>query len=126
MAKHKKLTIEQLIGSKVKKEKFMAKEVYIESLDGALLIQKCKYDVVLRAMDKMSGDTTMTDMVEIFKELIYKSVPMFQNGEVLAAYNVVEPFDIVTEILELGEIITVGNEILKLHGFDNLDDEIKN
>ncbi|MDF2612779.1 MAG: hypothetical protein K0S71_565 [Clostridia bacterium] len=122
----KKLTIEQLIGAKDKKDKFKVKEVYIESLDGSVLIQKCKDEVILNAMDSITKNDNVVNMVQIFKELIYKSIPLFKNDELLKAYEVAEPIDIVSALLELGEIMTVGNEILKLYGFDGLEDEIKN
>lgn len=125
MAK-KKLTIEMLIGARAKKEKFMSKEIYIESLGGTIMLQKCKYDVILGVMDSISRDSSMSNIIEIFKELIYKSVPLFRNADLLKEYEIAEPFDIVTELLELGEIVTVGNEILQMYGFDSVEEEVKN
>lgn len=122
----KKLTLEQLIAAKSKRDKFAIKDVFIKSLDGRVTVQKIPYDAVLNAMDLITKESTMTNVLEVYKELIYKSVPMFQHGDLLKAYEVVEPFDIVTELLELGEIMEVGGEILSLYGFDTLEDEIKN
>lgn len=122
----KKLTLEQLIAAKSKRDKFAIKEVEIESLGGRVTIQKIKYDAVLNAMDTITKESTMTSVMDVYKELIYKSVPMFQHADLLKAYEVIEPYDIVTELLELGEIMKLGSEILTLYGFDGLDDEIKN
>lgn len=122
----KKLTLEQLIAAKSKRDKFMIKDVEIKSLGGRVTIQKLKYDVVLNAMDNITKESSMTNVMEVYKELIYKSVPMFQHADLLKTYEVVEPYDIVTELLELGEIMEVGSEILSLYGFDGLDDEVKN
>lgn len=126
MAKNKKLTIEQLIGARSNREKFATKDIYVESLGGMVTISKCKYDVILGAMDRLTKDSNMTSMLDVFKELLYKSIAIFRNDELLKAYEIAEPFDIVTELLELGEIMTLGNEVLKLYGFDGLEDEIKN
>lgn len=126
MAKANKLTIEKLIAMKSKKDSFAFKDVTIASLGGQVTIKKCKYDVILKVMDSISKDDNTSNLIEAFKELIYKSTPIFSSEELLKAYDVTEPFDIVTEILELGEIITLGNEILSLYGLDKLGEDIKN
>lgn len=122
----KKLTLENLIAAKSKRDKFAIKDVYIKSLDGRVTVQKIPYDAVLNAMDAINKESSMTGVLEVYKELIYKSIPMFQHADLLSAYEVTEPFDIVTELLELGEIMDVGGEILELYGFDTLEDEVKN
>lgn len=126
MAKAKKLTIELLMGRRQKKEKFMFKEVFIPSLEGTVTIKKCDYNVVLKAMDSISKDGGMSNIVDTFKELIYKSTPLFSNGDLLKEYEVAEPFDIVTELLDLGEVVNLGNEILQLYGLGTLSEEVKN
>ena len=122
----KKLTLEQLIAAKSKRDKFAIKDIVIKSLGGRVTVQKIPYDAVLSAMDAITKESSMTSVLEVYKELIYKSIPMFQHADLLKAYEVSEPFDIVTELLELGEIMEVGSEILTLYGFDGLEDEIKN
>lgn len=122
----KKITIEHLLEMKSKKDKISSKEVEIKSLGGKITIQKCKYDVVLNVMDVIANDGSMGNIVEVFKELIYKSVPLFRNAELLKEYEIIEPMDIVTELLNLAEIVNLGNDILQMYGFDGLADEVKN
>ena len=74
-------------------------------------------------------------------ELVYKSVPMLQNKELQAAYDCVEPYDIVTKVFNdnLGEIQDITNFIMSLYGMykykskneddpeeESLVDELKN
>lgn len=125
--KHVKLTLEDLIAKKAQREqdKFKMKECYIESLDGYITIQKCDLKLVLDSIDSINADDSMTNVVQVDKNLIYNSVPLFKSKELLAQYDLVEPYDIVSELLELGEILKLGDEILSLHGLDKIGESVK-
>ena len=124
--KNKRLKLETLIAAKTKKEEQATKELEIPSLGGTVLAKKLSNEAIADVMDRIDAKAGMSEMLEVFKELIYKSVALFHNDELLKTYNCVEPYDIVSQLLELGEIMNLGNEILEMYGFDTLADDVKN
>lgn len=124
----KRLTLEDFIQKSKRKEvdtkKF--KPVYIESLDGEVVIQKINLNTVLEAMDNLDTNDSMRNVLDQYAFLIYESIPILKSKELQEQYQLVEPTDIVTEIFELDEIFTLGSEILSLYGLDKLGETVKN
>ena len=125
---NKKLTLNDFIAKAKQKEqdKFKAKAVFVPSLGGEVMLQKISVHQVIDAMDKLTLDDSMANSVNVYKELVYDSIPMLKEKELQEQFKLVEPFDIVTEMFELGEIYEIGNEVLTLHGLDKLVSDIKN
>ena len=74
------------------------------------------------------GNAATADSLELYKELIYKSVPLFKDEDLLREYNCVEPYDIVTAVFDdnLGEMTKIVNFILEFYGLDGIEDDVKN
>lgn len=126
--KNKKLTLNDFIAKAKQKEqdKFKAKSVFVPSLDGEVIMQKISINKVIDAMDKIDADDSMANTIDIYKGLVYDSIPLLKEKDLQEQFNLPEPFDIVTEMFELGEILDLGNEVLKLHKLDNLESNVKN
>ncbi|MBP2027399.1 hypothetical protein J2Z35_001193 [Acetoanaerobium pronyense] len=126
--KNKKLTLNDFIAKAKQKEqgKFKAKAVYVESLEGEIIMQKISASYIVDAMDSITSDDSMRNTISIYKELLYNSVPLLKEKELQEQFDLVEPFDIVEEMFDLGEILELGNEVLKMHGLEDLESNVKN
>lgn len=125
---NKKLTLNDFIAKAKQKEqdKFKAKAVFIESLEGEVMLQKIPINNVLVAIDRITTDESMQNIIDVYKQLIYDSIPMLKAKELQEQFNLAEPFDIVLELFELNEITKLGEEIQSLYGLDKLEDTVKN
>ena len=125
---NKKLTLNDFIAKAKQKEqdKFKAKAVFIESLEGEVMLQKIPINNVLVAIDRITTDDSMQNIIDVYKQLIYDSIPMLKAKELQEQFNLAEPFDIVLELFELNEITKLGEEIQSLYGLDKLEDTVKN
>lgn len=141
----KKLTLEDLLDRARQRDsdKIQIREYYSEELGGNIAVTKMPLRKLTAFLDKADdGDSNaITSNLDMNIELVYKSVPMLQNKELQAAYDCVEPYDIVTKVFNdnLGEIQDITNFIMSLYGMykykskneddpeeESLVDELKN
>lgn len=125
----KKLTLNDLISKKLQREKdiITVKEIEIESLEGALVFIKPDNEVVLDTMDKLDNDLAGTrEVVAAYKYLIYQSCQLLHDQELHDAYEVTDPLDIVDKLFKISEILSVGNDLMVMAGFKDLEKQIKN
>lgn len=110
----KKVTLDELIKNAVQKKKGekKTKKLYVQSLDGYIVIEKPDRKLCLDTLD-------MEDSAEADEYLVYECVtePSLKSTELHQAYGVVRPQDIVAEIFEPGEIANISREILKFAGY---------
>lgn len=114
MAKKKTLT-SFLTQKNVIKEKKLTYES--EELDGIIELKKVNPSKIVNIISDASAgvETEYTT----FLRLIYESVPLFKEKELIEKYPVTEPFEIVDKVFDtnLKEIYELGNQILSLYGF---------
>ena len=141
----RKLTLEDLIDRARQRDsdKIQIREYFSEELGGNIAVTKMPLRKLTAFLDKADdGDSNaITSNLDMNIELVYKSVPMLQNKELQAAYDCVEPYDIVTKVFNdnLGEIQDITNFIMSLYGMykykskneddpeeESLVDELKN
>lgn len=141
----KKLTLEDLLDRARQRDnnKIQIREYFSEELGGNIAVTKMPLRKLTAFLDKADdGDSNaITSNLDMNIELVYKSVPMLQNKELQAAYDCVEPYDIVTKVFNdnLGEIQDITNFIMSLYGMykyksknedgpedESLVDELKN
>lgn len=130
MSNHKrdvKLTLADLIAKKADKEaaRTRTKDVYVESLGGLITIQAPERSVLYKGMDMIGDNSNAEDTMYANAFLIYNSVKDFREPDLLAAYEVKDPIEIVGKLLELFEIAEVSEEILALTGFSK-PEKVKN
>lgn len=117
-----KLTLEDLLDRARQRDndKIQIREYFSEELGGNIAVKKMPLRKLTAFLDKADdGDSNaITSNLDMNIELVYKSVPMLQNKELQAAYDCVEPYDIVTKVFNdnLGEIQDITNFIMSLYG----------
>lgn len=126
----KKATIDDLLARKMHSEKLITKEIDVPQLGMSLVVKKLPLSKVLSLFDQYhQGQVTLSQNLELYKELIYLSTPILQDKKLQDAYECAEPYDIVTKILDdniqaLGDL---GAEICKFYGIgDEVIGELKN
>ena len=128
----KKASLEDLLARKAQamQARMTVKEIDVPILNLSFMVEKLPLSRVLAMIDKYGDDNTLCGKFELYKELIYASVPMFQSKELHEAYEVSDPMDIITLIFEgnLSAITSFGDEISNLYGLNDnkVIDDLKN
>ena len=127
----KNITLEMLLARKEQSNNDKMRIAYFNSevLGGTIEVVKHKARDVIKIMDSTEEKTTEAAYNANCK-LIYKHCPLLQKKELQEAYEVAEPYDVVTPVFDenLGEINKLATFILGLYGLaENEDiDDIKN
>lgn len=125
----KRATKEALLERAAKRDAAKAKyrDFYCKALGETLIIKKIGVDRICDILDMADGDTMRANM-EVNKQLVYESVPLFQDKEIQEAYGCIEPYDIVLAVLDddMNELQHLCSFILNMYGLGSLDDDIKN
>lgn len=127
----KNITLEMLLARKEQSNNDKMKIAYFNSevLGGTIEVVKLKARDVLKVMDNVDDKST-DGAYRANCKLIYKHCPLLQKKELQDAYEVAEPYDVVTPVFDenLGEINKLATFILGLYGLaENEDiDDIKN
>lgn len=127
----KQLTVADLLARKeqLKKKEPRNIALFIESLDGEIIVQEPKREIALEALE-MAQDDTRSAMADI--HVVYHSViePNLKDPKLQQEFGCAEPTDIVTLIFRPGEISAISGHALQLAGYGNgvraVDAEIKN
>ncbi|UED78052.1 hypothetical protein [Brevibacillus sp. DP1.3A] len=127
----KKITIADLIAQKerIKKRKAKTMTLYVESLDGEIIVQEPEKSISVEALT-MVQDDTRSEMADTF--LAYHCViePNLKDVSLQQAYGCAEPTDIVNMIFRQGEISAIGGHALQLAGYATgvrkVETELKN
>ena len=127
-----KATLESLLERKVQIDRDSnggIKEVEIKSLGMKLTVVKQPLTRVSSILDDLQGnDTKFSTMLDIYKQLIYLCVPLFHDKKLQEAYECVEPFDVVTAVLEenIGALTKLAEAILDMYGLQDIVNDLKN
>lgn len=123
----KKATLEDLLARK-QADKLTTKDVDVPALGLKLTIVKQPLSKVLAIMDSYQATPGLASNFEMTKELIYLSVPLFQDKKLQATFEVAEPYDIVPAVFNdnLQAIGELGGQIIEMYGLNNAIAEIKN
>ena len=99
------------------KEESKYKDYPCDALGSALTIKRLPLAQVCDILDMAEGSTARENL-DLYKELIYKSVPLFQDKDLLEVYDCIEPYDIVTAVFDdnIGAIGKLAEFILDLYG----------
>lgn len=126
-----KISIKKLLENKEKLKNRKAKRqtLYVDSLEGEIVIQQPEKSVALEALE-MTQDSEREDLADPY--LVYHCVvePNLKDPALQQEFGCVEPMDIVDMIFLPGEVATIGGFAMKLAGYGKgvkaVDDEIKN
>lgn len=128
----KKATLEDLLArkSQATQAKMMIKDIDVPALGMSVTVEKLPLSRMLSLIDKYRGDDTLAGKFELYKEVIYNSVPLFRSNKLQEAYEVADPMDIIPVIFEsnLLAITKLGDQITDMYGLNDnkVVDEIKN
>lgn len=127
--KMKRITKEALLArAEAAKESKPQYRDYESKLLGATLTVKRLPSVrICEIMDMQEGDS-MKSNLELNTQIIYESIPLLQDKELQNAYDCVEPYEIVTKVLEdnMGEMEKLCKFILGMYGMDAEVENLKN
>ena len=73
-----KLQLEDLLNRNMQ-EGFQSKDVYVKGLGGELTVIHQPLPTVLRIMDEIKQDATLSTVMDAMVQLIYACVPLFKN-----------------------------------------------
>lgn len=131
MEKGKRITLDQLMAKAQQRQaaEKVYREVWCDSLQGCLLLEKVPLDRILAVYDA-SGDG-MTENLAANVEAIYISCPMLANTALQESYQCAEPHDIVRAVLDdnMGDITRLVSAIQGFYGMDSgegMVEEVKN
>lgn len=132
MNKTTKATLESLLARKqqAQESKPQFVEVSVDKLGLSFTVQRQPLTRILSMIDSYDGRTGLADKFEMYKEIIYSSVPLFQQKELHEEYAPAVPSDIVSMILDddIQAVSQLGDGICSLYGLSNGDavETIKN
>lgn len=121
-----KIQLEDLLNRNMK-EGFESKDVYVKGLGGELTVIHQPLPTVLRLMDDIKDNATLSTVMDAMVQLIYNCVPLLKNKDLQAKYECAEPTDIVYKVLNdsVEDITALGEAILAMYGMTNPVDEVK-
>ncbi len=121
-----KIQLEDLLNRNIK-EGFESKDVYVKGLGGELTVIHQPLTTVLRLMDDIKDNATLSTVMDAMVQLIYNCVPLFKNKDIQAKYECAEPTDVVYKVLNdsVEDITALGEAILAMYGMTNPVDEVK-
>lgn len=126
MGDKKKLLLEDLLdrARQSENDKIKFREYYSEILGGTIQVNKMPLRKITELMDNVSNSDSISESFDGNVELIYMSVPIFQNKELQATYGCVEPYDIVAKVFDdnINEINNLADFILGFYGLSNVKD----
>ncbi len=110
-----------------KDDKMKYRSYESEELGMTLSLKRLPISRLCEIMD-MSEDDTMKAAMEMNCNIIYESVPLFQDKELQAAYGCIEPTEIVTKVMNenMSEIEKMCTFIMGGYGMTDQVEKVKN
>lgn len=134
MSNLKKATLEALLAHKEQAQasKMQYVEIDVPSMGMTFTVERQPLTRILNLIDRyrQNGATSLVDNLEMYKDLIYNSVPLMKSKQLHEAYAPKIPTDIVTMVFDenLQAITELGDAIGDLYGVNNggAVEEVKN
>ena len=123
-----KATFKDLIAQKVQREekRHAIQDILVPSMNKTLAFKRVDDKKFLEVLDRIQDESALSEMVEVYKELIYLSCPMLQDQELHKELDVTDPFDTVTVLFELSDITEVGEKLSEMYQMNTMPDKVKN
>lgn len=124
----KRADIKALLARKMQKEADLLKtyEIYVPSLDAALVFHRPPDNVLLDTIDEMGDESNTRQVMEAMKHLIYRTCDLLQSPELQKELDVVDPFDTVDAIFDLSDIGIISGELMEMFGMGSMEERVKN
>ena len=127
--KLQRLTLEQLIAAKEKKEQdaLRLEEIEIPSLGGTLLFKRPSDETIFNLINSVMKDDDTKNLVDEMAKIIYTCCDELHDQKLYEELDVADPVDTVFAIMDSGDILTVGDKVCSMNSlFDHVDEQIKN
>lgn len=123
-----KATFQDLITRKMQRDhdKLQVKEVKVNSLSKSLMFKKPSDEALLNVIEEIGDGSNTRNIVEAYKKLIYLTCDLLQSSELQNELNVVDPFDTVTAVFTIPDIMQIGAELVDFAGFGDVGERVKN
>lgn len=124
-----RLTLEQLIAAKERREQDMLKveEIEIPSLNGTLLFKRPSDEILFDMINIVQNDQDTKTIVDEMAKIIYACCDQLHDQKLYEELEVGDPVDVVFAIMDAGDILNVGGRVCDMNSlFKNIEDEIKN
>lgn len=124
----KRADIRTLLARKMQKEADLLKtyEVFVPSLDAALVFRRPPDGVLLDTIDEMGDDSNTRQAMEAMKHLIYRTCDLLQSPDLQKELDVADPYDTVDAIFDLKDISVISNELMEKFGMGEVEERVKN
>lgn len=121
-----RLTIEDLRDRALRNDEVQSVEIESSMLGGSLLAVRLPTRRVMEIIDEAGED--LASQYEANIRLIYESVPMLRDQELMTLVNAAEPYDVVETLFggNIQEIGSLAEKILGMYGMAEAVDELKN
>lgn len=124
MSNLQKATLETLLARKEQAQasKTQFVEVDVPSVGMTFTVERQPLTRILSLLDRYKNESTsLVDYLEMYRDLIYNSVPLMRSAKLQEAYAPKIPTDIVTMVFDenLQAIGELGDAIAELYGVNN-------
>lgn len=122
------VTFDDLLAMKLKKEDCINKviEIEIPRAGKVMKFTTPKENISLKVIDEIGTDGRTSNVINAYKKLIYHSCPMLQDTKLHERLGTVDPYDVVSQIFEIKDILYIGDKLFDYTGVVGVDEEIKN
>lgn len=122
-----KATFQDLIAKKMQREedKYKFIEIEVPSIEKSLVFKKPSDELMLDVMDEIEKGRSTKAVAEASKRLIYLTCEALQSPELHKELVVADPFDTVSAIFDIAEVMTIGEKLFDFSGIGGLTEEIK-
>ena len=123
----KRLTFKDIIAKKtlLERNKKEFRDIYCPSLEGNLLFKLPSDEEILDLMDGIDEKDTR-QVYEKAKKLIYTNCEALKSKELHEAFEIVDPFDIVSKIFSMGQVLKIFEKLTEHLDLDEFSEQIKN
>ena len=111
-----KSTLDALMARAEHKEKERKQDKEFKIGDISLIFSKPSQAKMREYYEAFTESQTSGEIIDICKVIIYECCPSLQDAELLTQLGIVEPYDIVTKLLDIREIDKLGGTLMDWFG----------
>lgn len=124
-----RLTLEQLIAAKERRERDMLRVEAIEipSLGGTLEFKRPSDDLIFDMINVVKDDEDTKTVVDEMAKIIYACCDQLHDQTLYEEFDVADPVDVVFSIMDSGEILSVGDKVCSMNSlYESVEETVKN
>lgn len=121
-------TFDDLIARKLQREKDREtfREIHVPSMGKTLAFHRPADSEIIGFLDVLDSSSNVSDVYEMYKEMIYKCCQFLRSDKVREAFEVTVPTDVVPKIMDPADVMQVGETLSKFLGLARIGEDVKN